>query len=385
MQRHASWHLIRFGRTSIRARHFNDWPKTHYAGPRTNQLSVTQEKIAKRVGVSRTAVGFALRGDGHVSDETRQLILEAAHEMGYTAGSNREARLLAARRNNTRIPTGIVAVVSAVGIEARMENVSAYHGPLMAGIEMAAADHELALLVCSINAHRVPFVLRDGGVDGVICTESNAEVNDIVHRHNLRCVHVGVHGPAGGTGDVILPDESAGITSAVGRLMDLGHKSIGFISYTMDSPNAATRHRAYVDALYCNGIKFDADQSTATVTSVHNGMVGVAIDELLARCPRMTAIVCYNDWIAMEAIRALNKRGLNVPGDISVTGFDDTSLDHGFSPALSTVRTPRQQMGCRAVELLVSADHAPVTELVPVAFITRDSTGPTKGAPQTPG
>ena len=339
-------------------------------------MSVTHQMIAARLGVSRAAVGFALRGDGHVSDETRRAVLDIARDMGYTPGTNRDARLLAARRNNTKVPTGIIAVVSAVGIEARFERISAYHGPLMVGIEMAALDYELALLVCSIATNRVPFVLRDGGVDGVISTESSAQVNEIIERHSLRSVMIGTDSPVGSKGDSIMPDETAGFTQVIDHLLELGHRQIGLINFGQELPNAVTRQNACINALRRHRLDPDVVLTTTRVYNLHDGAVSNALDEMLAICPDTTGIICYNDWVAMEAVRALAARGLSVPRDMSVVGFDDTSLDHGFTPALTTVRTPRIQIGSRAVELLVAQPHEPVTEYVPVEFIVRDSSGP---------
>jgi len=226
----------------------------------------------------------------------------------------------------------------------------------------------------------VPLLIRDRGVDGVICLQPNAAITDACAALNLATVTLfdhgeGIHG--------IEPDQREGMRQAVRYLAELGHRRIAYLGHEPGFSSSIDRLEGYREGLKEHEIPVEDSLIEASLRAISWGPRGV--DRLLSRSPNFTALVCYNDTIAMDAVRRLQERGFKVPQQISVIGFDDISSQYNFSPALTSIHFDGVAMGCRAVELLGELRAAPphtadVTcwrhELFPVQLKIRESTLP---------
>jgi DNA-binding LacI/PurR family transcriptional regulator len=175
-------------------------------------------------------------------------------------------------------------------------------------------------------------------------------------------------------------DNAGGIAAMVAALAELGHRQIAFLAGPMSLYVARDRLGGYRRGLANAEIAFD-DRLVATTTFDHEGGA-LGVDDLLAGDASFTAICCANDLLALGAIRRLDELGIDVPGEVSVAGFDDIPMAAMTTPGLSTVRLPLREMGRRGFEYAdrVLAGKRPRREVMPTTVVMRDSTS----APQAP-
>ncbi len=350
-------------------------------------MSVGQKDIAQLLGVDRSTVAHALRGDPRVANATRVKVEETARALGYSIHSNREARSLIARRYGKRHQTGILAVLMMNRFHGVPLRSVPFYMPLLDGIEIEAGERDLDLYFSSWHNERLPHLIEERGVDGVICLPSTFDIPTI-QRLGLPVVTVVNSEP----GTIALsPDDRRGTWLATRHLVDLGHTRIAFLGMVQNATSHRLRLQGYHEAMAGlevapEWIEFVDDPSRET------GAKGMA--QLLRRA-RFTALVCYNDLLAMGAIDAAREIGLEVPRQLSVVGFDDVGESYAFSPRVTSIRFDRLQMGRRAVQLICQAQqrqhiaqttsatestNAPQdaaqgeVELSPVELIVHDST-----------
>jgi LacI family transcriptional regulator len=185
-------------------------------------------------------------------------------------------------------------------------------------------------------------------------------------------VHLSPH--AAGEPDVGV-DNTAGIAGMVEALVELGHRQIAFLAGPRALIVSQRRLDGYQKGLESAGIPYD-DRLVLRTTFDRDGGA-LAVDTLLAGEVPFTAICCANDLLALGALARLAERGIQVPGDVSVAGFDDIAVAAMTAPSLSTVRLPLRELGRRgyhhADQLL--AGMAPAPETLPTELVLRASTG----------
>jgi LacI family transcriptional regulator len=161
-------------------------------------------------------------------------------------------------------------------------------------------------------------------------------------------------------------------------LVSLGHRRIAFVSGHPDHKAVANRLLGYADGLRERGIEDDAWLVVAGGNSVKSG--GEAAAQLFALDRPPTAIFAANDDMAAGVIRVALQKGLRIPADLSVAGFDDSALASHVFPTLTTIRQPLARMAERAVQALIGSGNDPALEagtvIVPSTLVIRDSTGP---------
>jgi LacI family transcriptional regulator len=308
--------------------------------------AVRMGDIAQRVGVSRTAVSFVLnnRDDTSVSPATRERILRAAEELGYRPHA--AARALAAQRSGlvglvTEIVTSPFGMETVKGAQDRSWQdgkfllIAATEGD--PGMEQAAIEKLLEQrvegLIYASGFHRevtLPAIAYDVPTVLVHCFDAQGRLPSIV------------------------PDEEGGGHSATRRLLEAGHRRIGLINLEPDTTAARGRLAGYRRALVEAGVVPDDDLVVSVDSSADGGYVAAC--DLLARTERPTALFCGTDRIAMGAYDAIKERGLSIPADVAVVGFDNQELIAAYlRPKLTTVALPFHQMGTRGVEMLGTA------------------------------
>jgi LacI family transcriptional regulator len=305
--------------------------------------SVTMADVARHAGVSRTTVSFVLshRPSANIPEETRARILDAVAALGYRP--NAGARALAAQR--TRLIGLITDVVT-----------TPFGAGIIRGAQEQARLQGQSLLIASINGdpaldEQAVETMLEHRVEGLVC--ASGEHRPITPPPNLAGVPaVFVHCfdeqrrfPA------VVPDEVGGGYVATRRLTDAGHRRIGFINLDPQTVAARGRLEGYHRAVREAGIEPDGSLVRNGHATADGGHVQAAL--LLDSADPPTAIFCGTDRMAMGAYDAIKERGLSIPGDVAVVGFDDQEVIAGYlRPGLTTVALPFEEMGARGVELL---------------------------------
>ncbi len=312
----------------------------------------TQKEIAQKLGVTPVLVSRALSGHPSVASATRARIEEAAKELGYGATSNIHARTMAARRHGKKIATGMYAVaLPSFGDKAGLRD-NIFFSRLLGGVENEALERDQELVLATYRAQRPPRWLREGEVDGVVCLNWDPDLFQTLRRKALSFVTVQDFYP-GALG--IASAEREGMRLVTEYLLELGHRRLAYLGLSGRGPSQR-RLRGFYDALRASGLAPD----DALVNVSHNLLEDGAkiVRELLAasgKNTRFTALVCHNDMMAMQAVRELERQGLRVPEDVSVTGFDDLSAAQHFEPQLTGVAYDLCEMGQRAMQMLLEA------------------------------
>lgn len=296
------------------------------------------EDVAKLAGVSRSLVSLVFQDAPNVSQARRKAVVEAASTLGYRP--NRLARNLARGRSMT---IGIVIddlhpffsrVVE--GIEERLES-SGYHALIANGARDASrAASALATF--------------DGlQVDGAIAVGARGEVSALIRATPaIPLVLVCFEAPASEM-DVVNSDESVGAALAVEHLASLGHERIAHVDGGLGA-SAAGRRAGYAAAMKRLGLAAEIDVIPGDFTHDAGQKAALTIAE---RVERPTAIFAANDLNALGMISEFNRLGIDVPGDISIVGYDDTAYPGLGAQGLTTVHQPVYEMGTRAAEVLL--------------------------------
>ena len=334
---------------------------------RRTDRGARMEDIARHVGVSRAAVSFVLnnRRDARVSAETRQRILQAAQDLGYRP--NAGARALAARRSGL---LGMVTevVTSSFGPEAvRGAQDQAWNTGMFLMIAASEGRPEMeARAVERLMEQRVEGLIFASGLhQGITVPAAALELPTVL----LHCVDANRRLPA------VLPNEEGGGYVGTRRLLDAGHRRIGLVNLDPHTAAAKGRLAGYLKALAEVGIAPDAALITHASATSAGGYYSTA--KLLNLPQRPTAVFCCTDRMAMGAYDAIKERGLTIPGDVAVVGFDNQLIISAFlRPALTTVALPFEEMGARSVALLIAAlagEVVPPLTVVECPLVERDS------------
>jgi DNA-binding LacI/PurR family transcriptional regulator len=336
---------------------------------------ITIADVAEKAGVSKTAVSFAFNSPARLNTATASRILDVAQELGYRPDP--VARMLTQGR------TGAIGVLTPQDLSIIFTNP--FFGAFSAGIATVAEEQGYGLHFISPLHGSLSLAIQRATVDGVVAiglTDDHPEIEEI-RRAGLPMVLVDSNTtthPA--SVDV---DDEGGARLAAQHLIDQGHRSV--IILAIDGPRSdgrdeggvvARRLRGYRETLAENGIAVTpADIRTGPAT-IEGGRASVA--RLIAAGSRPTAILAMSDGIAIGAIQALHERGLDVPGDVSVVGFDDIDLAASVDPPLTTVHQPVRAKGETAVRLLLTMidgrDAAPGHQRLETRLVVRASTAP---------
>jgi DNA-binding LacI/PurR family transcriptional regulator len=323
--------------------------------------------VARRAGVSTAAVSFAVNGRPGVAAETRARILAAAEELGWRPSAT--ARALSQAR------TRAIGLILARDPD-RLE-LDAFFVRFLAGIErtLAAADYALALKLIppGVRAGTEPYEQLAGRVDGFLLTDVALGDPRLARLAELGLpVVIAGRAPEPVGAPAVETAHARGMTDAVEHLVACGHRSIGFLGGPEGYEFVQARLAAWRDALAAAGLP------PGPVAHVSEGEVPARL--LYADC---TAIACTSDPLAMAMVGAARARGLAVPHDLAVTGFDDSPLALLASPTLTSVRVDYTEFGAAATAALLAAiaeEPPPAFEPSPPRLVVRESTQCSDGA-----
>lgn len=332
--------------------------------------------LAEQAGVSTATVSRVLNGKPGVSSQARQAVLAALDVLGYERPEKLRTR-----------PAGLVGLV--------VPELSNPVFPAMAQvIESMLTQRGYTPLLCAqqpggTTEDQYVEILLDHDVAGILFVSGlHADTQASVERyHALRgrgLPIVLVNGRAEAVdAPSIATDDSVAIELSVRHLVALGHRRIGLAIGPERFVPAARKRQAFADQLRAQlGVEDAAPHVNTTLFTVEGG--ATAAHELLDS--GHTAIICGSDLMALGVIRAARSRGLRVPEDVSVVGFDDSPLIGFTDPPLTTVRQPVQAMGQAAVSALMAEINGTPTSRTELLFhpelIVR---GSTSSAPVSPG
>ena len=345
-------------------------------------MPITQKELAERLGISRQIVGHALNGNPRVAESTRQRVMEAAQQYGYDANSNQEARAMIARRYGKRMRHDLIAVMMGIDYDGGLMRDMPYFTPLFQGIEQEAAIRSVDVALHTMRINHLPRYILEKRVDGVVAFATTSERNLGLYQDGVPLLTVGGSPQYASS---LVADDYTGIRLTTQHLIDFGHRRIAYLGQVADFPTTIHRLNAYRDTMRKNGLAASEELVEATLKQPYANAGKEGMRKLCSRSTNFTALVCYNDTIAIGAIEHLRSIGIDVPRDVSVTGFDDVSLGYGLEPPLTSISFDRHAMGRRIVgvfyELLARIQEQPADnplplyhEVFPVELVVRGST-----------
>lgn len=326
----------------------------------------TIKDIADKLGIAMSTVSKGLNGASDISDEMKQLVLDTAVEMGYTP-----------KKMRTSITRRVCIFIENMDYE----NIEQFGYDIIVGFKQSAARRHWDVDVVPTNlnlqtsekydtymlkngysgAFLLGFTLHDDWVKQLNKTAvPTVLLDNYIERNN----HVGYVGT----------DSYEGIDLAVDHLYQLGHRRIAFLNGSKNSMVSEQRHQAFVNSLMKHGIEVDHK-----LIEYGYYVPDCAKDHVPGFIKNgATAIMCASDLIASGVISELHKMGIQVPKDVSVIGFDDLPIAAQLSPALTTIRQDRTDLGKSAFLLLDGLIHNVSTSklLLRAKFLQRQSTGP---------
>jgi DNA-binding LacI/PurR family transcriptional regulator len=306
----------------------------------------TIKEVAARSGVSVATVSNVLQNKSHLySPQTAERVWQAVRELGYRPSS--VARSLIRRRTDT---IGVI-------LEERQELVlDPYVMSVLEGILEYTVPRNYPIKIVSMMYQQRPdsFLAHvdDGSVDGVILVapRTHSAALQWAAKADIPAVVAGSTLPGTPLPCVDVDDITA-FGQVVRWLVELGHRRIGHIAGPQTHWSAKRRLQAYLQTMQDMGISPEPNWIVEGQYTPPSGKE--AMERLLEVSPPLTAVVSGNDWMAMGAMEAIHQRGLRIPDDISVVGFDDIESAQWVMPPLTTFRQPMRQIGAKAAELVV--------------------------------
>ncbi|QZY29639.1 LacI family DNA-binding transcriptional regulator [Nocardioides coralli] len=330
------------------------------------------QDVAEAAGVSLATASRSLSGASGVSESVAERVREVARSLGYVA--NMHARSLAAGKSRS-----VGLVVHEIG--------DPYFSEIASGVLHVAAPAGLTVQIChsgrdpeleleqirTLVANRVGAILIAGSgfVDPQVQAGARADL-DAFRAGGGRVAVIGRHHL--GT-DAVLPDNQGGGRSMAEHLTALGHRRIALVTGSRGLTTVADRLAGVAEAVTAVGIRYD-DLPLAEAEFTREGGRRAA-EELLNRHPETTAVLALNDDMAIGVLSVLRARGIRVPEQVSVAGFDDVAVARDLAPSLTTIRLPMVEMGEKALQLALADPAArPRRRRVGHELVVRDSTAP---------
>jgi LacI family transcriptional regulator len=325
--------------------------------------------VARLAGVSTATVSRAINETGAVSDDTRRRVMKAVERLHYYP--NAHARTLALGRSNQ-----IGLLVSDIANPFFPELAKAIEREAYAsGFEviLSETDYDHDRLGRSVQ------LFLERGVAGVIIMASEVDLPLVsgLARRRVPLVFLDLEVSARQASTVAV-DYGKGIDEAVRHLAELGHRSLAYVGGPPALSSAARRREAFQAAVARHVGARTRPRILEGDFRLESGVR--AADEILDGGPRPTAVLAANDMMALGVMKAFRARGIAIPRDISVVGFDDIAFAALSDPPLSTVCLPREDLGRGATAALFrnldGGSHGTHPDVVPTYFVPRASTGP---------
>jgi LacI family transcriptional regulator len=312
---------------------------------------VTMADVAKTAGVTKTTVSRVLNNKGEISPGTREKVLRAVEHLGY-----RRSRIARGLATDQTFLLGLI--VPGISNE--------FFTEIARGAEDTAWENDYKILLCNTEGdwdreEGMFLFLEDIQVDGiVVCAPRLPEERLVPLVEQFQNVVV-VNGQGIAWRELagaIETDDAGGMTQAVNHLVSSGRRHLTYLGGSPDARVSTERYHGFVNALQAVGFA----PNPAWHTTCHPANLNGGYEALKSLSPVLSEIdglVCFNDLVAAGAIRACVELGIRVPDDIAITGCDDIQLATLVQPSLTTLQTPKQDIGALAVNMLLEriSDH----------------------------
>lgn len=335
--------------------------------------SATLREVAEMAGVSIGTASQALNNRPNVSPDTRARVVEAAKTLGYPV-----KELFGVSEANLAV-IGMLTKHDYGSVEDVI--VNPFYAHVEAGVENECRKRGISLMMAAIEVDRQnrpvvwPAMLVEQRIDGLLLIGTFIEdtIDMIQQRLNIPIVLIDGYGPRLPFDSVVIDNFHGGQT-AIEYLISCGHRHIGLVGSTKESsPSILSRRGSYLNTLRQHGI-IDTYISDSIADRQH---AYVAATELLKDNPQISAVFAVNDDTAIGVINAAHDLGLDVPGDLSVVGFDNIDLAKEISPSLTTIHVYKSWLGMLGVRTLIeraqNPDQPKITTVVSTQLLVRES------------
>jgi LacI family transcriptional regulator len=353
--------------------------------PKRPKGTLTIYDVASQAGVSIASVSRVLNGQGSPRANTRERVMQAVEELGFVPDG-------AARALSNGLKE-VVGVVFRRGDETHFEDEDEsllFIDVINRGIDVAAQRRGFDVLMSSVGYTDENVSARIAGLagkaDGLILHDRMLPAAGIARLAGVVPVVTLAGKPGRGSMNVRCDNET-GMRELVRHLVvDHGYRSLAYLSGRSDSPDNLSRARAFAAAAAAAGASihdgpaWQGNYSAAGGAKVISSLLDGGHD-----LPR--AIICANDQTALGAMHALAQRGISVPDDVAVTGFDDVPVARHLHPPLTTIRQPMQELGATAFDVLysrISTGKGEQDVVLPVQLVLRESCGCKSRSERTP-
>jgi len=327
--------------------------------------------IARRAGVAPITVSRVINNSGYVSQSTRERVEAAVKELGYVP--NTIARGLRSKRTHT-----LALIVTDI--------TNPYFTSMARGVEDVAGASNYTVIYCNTDEsetkeEKYANMLAQRQVDGVLLVPScgNAKTIKFLEANDINVVVLDRR-ISGVRSDIVCSDSVNGANRLVKLLIGLGHKRIAIVTGPKDVSTSVDRVIGYQQALAEAGLS----ENGMIYYGAFNERSGYELtNQAMTQVQKPTAIFGANNYIAMGIIKALYDLKLDIPGDVSVVGFDDLPESIFMKPFLTVARQRAYEMGQLATELLLKRVSGELSQehrelLLPIEIILRESSGPNR-------
>jgi DNA-binding LacI/PurR family transcriptional regulator len=356
----------------------NDWDRKRYRLNMSEQFKkagrTTVRDVAEAAGVSVGTVSAVINARGSVRDVTRRRVVDAIGRLNYElpravglGGGGRRAK--------------------SVGLMIK-EAQNPFYADVLMGVRETLEGKGYTLFEGTSEGQyreegRMLEAMREHGIDGAIVAPVVEDASDLSHlflvqRRGYPLVLLGEI--KGLPVPSVTVDNVRAEKAAVQHLLEGGHEQVLHVSGPPYSQHSQDRLAGFKEAFSESPLRFHEGMVVEAGAGLEDGYRAVR-EAFSARGDRPTAITCFNDLVAIGALRALNELGLSVPGDVSVVGYDDIEMAAYLPTPLTTVRAPSREMGRRAASLLIrqfdgSASDAPERVVLETELVVRGTSRP---------
>ncbi len=328
-------------------------------------MSVTIEDVSRRAGVSIKTVSRVLNKEKYVAAKTREKVLQAVAALDFHP--NLAARALAGKRSFQ------IALI--------YDNPSPYFAQnIQAGVRARCLEDGYRMIAQPCDADSPDLLSEIHGLldqvklDGVILTPPFTERADVRHLLSRRGLRYAMTSPAETDASVpsVYMDQAEAAAVMTAHLIALGHRRIGFVYGDRKYASSERRFEGFCRALADAKIELDMRLIQRGAYSFESG--SRAAETLLSLDPRPTAIFASSDDMAAGVLAAAHRLNIELPGQLSVAGFDDTDLATVVWPPLTTIHQPVRELGYAAADLLLGSERGPEQRQLPFDLVVRGST-----------
>jgi len=333
-------------------------------------MNPTIKDVAKRAGVSLSTVSLVLNHKKNVSEETVKKVQQAIEELNYHP--RRSAQGLASKKSGN---------IGFILTSDHFSHAEPFYTKIFLGSEIEARKYNYYIILTTIehkfDKKSIPRFLLERNVDGIILA---GRVPDklVSHIQQLKLPMLFIdYFPANGSYPAVLIDNIAGAKQAVKHLIKKGHRQIAFVGGDISHPSIQERFLGYKQALEEAKIPFNEDLVIIDEDYPGDKNGYSALGKLRKRKVFFTALFAANDAMAFGCMRCMKEKGVKVPEQIALVGFDDVDVSWQMEPQLTTIKVNKEDMGALAVKNmvdLISSNKKSLGKiLVPVELVIRSS------------